>query len=169
MGEMTANYSVGRKANSAEAEQVLRENVAQMTKARALLMELMEEDQRAYGQLNAAQRLGDEDPRKADLVEQATVGAIRVPEAIMATAMEVLACAGRVAPHGNKWLLSDLAICGELAMATIRCGAINVAANLADVREVDRARLREESAGITRRGVEALRAMLEAIDRRTRG
>ena len=168
MGEMTLNYSTGRKANADEAERVLRENVAHMTRARGLLLELMAEDQRAYAELTAAKKCDDADPRKVEIIEQATVGAIRVPEAIMATGMEVIACAVRAAPHANRWLLSDLAVCGELAMATIRCGAINVAANLADVRDVDRRRLREESASIARRGVEALRALLETIEQRTR-
>ncbi len=33
----------------------------------------------------------------------------------------------------NYHLLSDLAVCADLAMATVRCGAYNVRANLADI------------------------------------
>jgi formiminotetrahydrofolate cyclodeaminase len=33
----------------------------------------------------------------------------------------------------NAFLLSDLAVCAELAMATVRCAAYNVRVNLSDV------------------------------------
>src|SRR5690606_37691475 len=97
MGEMTLNYSTGRKANSAEAESILRDNLAELARARALLLELMEEDQRAYAELTAVRKLDDADPAKPRRVADSLAAAIRVPEAIMAAGMSVLGCAARVA------------------------------------------------------------------------
>ena len=144
MGEMTLNYSTGRKANSPEAEQILRENLAELTRARSLLLELMEEDQRAYGELTAVRKLDDGDPAKPRRVADSLAAAIRVPQAIMAAGMSILAAAERVSPYANRWLLSDLAVCCELALAAVRCGGINVLVNLSELDEAERAALRVE-------------------------
>jgi formiminotetrahydrofolate cyclodeaminase len=39
----------------------------------------------------------------------------------------------RLVDRVNYYLLSDLAVCAELAMATVRCGIYNVRVNLSDV------------------------------------
>src|SRR5688500_10787597 len=151
MGEMTLNYSTGRKANTPESEQVLRENLEELTRARQLLLQLMVEDQAAYAELTAVRKLDDADPDKARRVADSLAAAIRVPQAIMAVGMSILAAAERVAPLANTWLLSDLAVSCELALATVRCGAHNVAVNLADLAEADRAPLREEVNAVVER------------------
>ncbi len=168
MGEMTLNYSTGRKANSAEAESILRDNLAELARARALLLELMEEDQRAYAELTAVRKLDDTEPDKPRRVADSLAAAIRVPEAVMAAGMSVLGCASRVAPHGNRWLLSDLAVCCELALAAVRCGAINVRVNLRDLDEGDRRRIDAEVSEMITRGLDLLRTTLAEIERRTR-
>src|SRR3954467_14635955 len=57
MGEMVLNYSVGRKQNSPDADQSMRVVLAEFTRARQLLLELMREDQLAYESLTAARKL----------------------------------------------------------------------------------------------------------------
>lgn len=167
MGEMTLNYSTGRKANSPQAEQVLREHLAELTRARSLLLKLMEEDQAAYLALTAARKLDEADPQKPPTLEAATLAAIRVPQAIVAAGMSVLHSAGVVAEHANRWLLSDLAVCGELALATVRCGSYNVKVNLGDLPQEDRARLQAETDSIVSRAVGAIQELLATIERRT--
>ena len=144
MGEMTLNYSTGRKGNSPEAEQVLCENLAELTRARQLLLQLMVEDQAAYAELTATRKLDDSDPDKPRRVADSLAAAIRVPQAIMAAGVSILGAAERVAPHANKWLLSDLAVCCELALAAVRCGGHNVLVNLSELAPGDRAAIREE-------------------------
>ncbi len=57
-----------------------------------------------------------------------------------ATAVAVLEIADRTANFVNPHLLSDLAVCADLAMATARCAIYNVRANLPDVKDpADRA------------------------------
>ena len=169
MGEMTLNYSVGRKANTPEQEALLSGELAELERARSLLLSLMEEDQRAYGELTAAKKLDEADPQKADRVIAATAACIAVPQAIMAAGLRVLDHAGAVAADANKWLLSDLAICCELAMAAVRCGARNVLANLADLAPAEADRLQRETAEQVVRGVSRINAVLATIDSRTAG
>ena len=167
MGEMTLNYSTGRKANSPAAEEILRENLAELTRARELLLRLMVEDQEAYLALVVARELDQTDAGSPDALAAATQAAIAVPQAIMAAGLSVLACASRVAEHANKHLLSDLAVCGELALATVRCGGINVRVNLAGCPDADRARLESELASAVSRGAEMLRQTLGKIEARS--
>lgn len=167
MGEMTLNYSTGRKANSPEAENAIRENLAELGRARKLLLELIQEDQQAYLALTEARKLDDTCMSRSIRILSATTTAIAVPRAIMAAGMSVLACASRVAEHANKHLLSDLAVCCELALATIRCAGHNVRTNLADLSDEEGHRLSQEVDATTARGVELLRSTLAVIAKRS--
>lgn len=166
MGEMTLNYSVGRKANSPEQARLLSDHLDELSRARSLLLGLMEEDQQAYAQLTAARKRDPAEPEYQQQVDAATAAAIAVPQAIMAAALRILDHAHAVAGDANRWLLSDLAVCSELAMAAIRCGAYNVRANLSGIAAAESARLGRETADQIARGVERLNAALVVINSR---
>ena len=55
MGEMVLNYSIGKKDLAAH-EPALREVLAGLTRARAMLLELLIEDQLAFEKLTAAKK-----------------------------------------------------------------------------------------------------------------
>jgi formiminotetrahydrofolate cyclodeaminase len=166
MGEMTLNYSTGRKANSPEQEQLLRQGLAELTRARELLLRLMAEDQAAYLALVAARELDQTDAASPGRLAEATQAAIAVPQAIMAAGMGILLCASHVAQHANKHLLSDLAVCCELALAAIRCAAINVRVNLDELATPDRAGIVREADDMVSRGTELLRRTMPILSRR---
>src|SRR3954447_9238240 len=132
MGEMVVNYSLGKKDLAAHQDN-LREALGELTRGRTVMLELMVEDQAAFEALTAARRAcnnaGDKDPAFA----AALLSCIRIPQSIGATAAVMLGLAERLVPIANRYLLSDLAVCAELAIATVRCAAHNVRVNLADV------------------------------------
>ena len=132
MGEMVLNYSVGKK-NLARYEEELKSALAELTRARGLLLGLMVEDQQAYEALTAAKKLPESSPTRQKDFDVALLACIRVPEAMGASALAVLDLADRLVEKVNVYLLSDLAVCCELAMATVRCAVYNVRANLPDV------------------------------------
>ena len=132
MGEMVLNYSVGKK-NLAQHEPELRSALAELTRARGLLLQLMAEDQQAYEALTAAKKLPESSPTRQRDFDVALLASIRVPEAMGATALAILIRADNLVDKVNHYLLSDLAVCCELAMATVRCAVYNVRANLPDV------------------------------------
>jgi formiminotetrahydrofolate cyclodeaminase len=68
---------------------------------------------------------------------------IRVPQAMAGTAAAMLELADRMVEKVNVYLLSDLAVCGELAMATVRAGIYNVRVNLPEIKDVEQRRLIE--------------------------
>jgi formiminotetrahydrofolate cyclodeaminase len=140
MGEMVVNYSLGKKDLEAYADE-LKPALAEYHRARGVLVRLMVEDQEAYAALTAARKL-PESPDRAAQVSAAVAACIRVPEAMAATAAAVLELCDRIVNFVNPWLLSDLAVCADLSMATVRCAAYNVRANLPSVAdEAERQRI----------------------------
>ena len=134
MGEMSVNYSVGKKGLEAHQDE-LKAALAGLHRARALMLSLMTEDQIAYEALTEARKLPDDSPKREQELAAALLACIRVPQAMAATAVAVLELCDKVVDKVNYHLLSDLAVCADLAMATARCAAYNVRVNLPDLHE----------------------------------
>ena len=132
MGEMTLNYSVGKKGLEAH-QALLKSALAELTIARTLLTQLLIEDQGAFDALTRARKLPHDTPDRQAHFDAALLACVRIPEAMAAAAVGILEIADRVADVVNPFLLSDLAVCADLAMATTRCAIYNVRANLPDV------------------------------------
>jgi formiminotetrahydrofolate cyclodeaminase len=132
MGEMVLNYSVGKK-NLAPHEPELKEALAEFHRARSVLLELMIEDQAAFEAMSAIRKLPEESPERQEKFAPTLLACIRVPQAMAATAFAILQLCDQLTPKVNRFLLSDLAVSAELAMATLRCGLYNVRINLADI------------------------------------
>ena len=143
MGEMVLNYSVGKKSLAAHQPE-LTAALVKFTKARAMLVELMVEDQAAYQALTDTKKLPENSPGRSQLVELSRA-AVAVPMTMAATAVAVIDLAEKVAPIVNTYLLSDLAVCADLAMATVRCASYNVKVNLPDLpSDIDRKKMRDQ-------------------------
>ena len=130
IGEMSLNYSVARKANSPETEGILRQTLLQLTRARELMLELMREDQIAYDAFTAARKMPADAAGRETQVNVALLACVRIPQTLAACGLAILEIVDRVWEIANVQLLSDLAVCAELAMASVRCGVYNVRANL---------------------------------------
>jgi methenyltetrahydrofolate cyclohydrolase len=144
IGEMVLNYSVGKKGLEAHQDE-LKSALAELHRARRLLLVLMVEDQTAYEALTAARKLPKDSAQWKSDYPAALLASIRTPEVIAATGGAILELADRLVDRVNYHLLSDLAVCAELAMATVRCGVCNVRVNRseltdpADLKRVDEA------------------------------
>ena len=132
MGEMVVNYTVDKKAYVAHREE-LTTVLEELRRARGLMLNLMVEDQAAYEELTAAKKLPDGSTERQQRLPPALVASIRTPQAIAATAGAVLGLCDRLVEISNHYLLSDLAVSADLAMATVRCAIYNVRVNLPDV------------------------------------
>ena len=145
MSEMVLNYSVGKR-DLAQHQADLKAGLSELTRARTLLLGLMQEDQVAYEALTAARKLPDSNPGKQKELDVAILACIRVPQAMGATALAILAEADRLVDKVNHHLLSDLAVCCELAMATVRSAGYNVRVNLPELQDPrDRTRVQSEA------------------------
>jgi formiminotetrahydrofolate cyclodeaminase len=162
MGEMVVNYSLGKK-DLALYEVELRPALEVFHRARMLMLELMVEDQTAYTALSAARKLGDGSERREQF-PAALLASIRTPQAIAAVALQVLQLCDQIVDFVNPWLLSDLAVCADLSMATVRCATYNVRANLPDVTEPgERADLESSAQNVLSRAIETIQRVSPRI------
>jgi formiminotetrahydrofolate cyclodeaminase len=83
--------------------------------------------------MSALQKLPPDSPERKDKFNATLLACIRAPEAMAGTAVAVLERCDALVDKVNVYLLSDLAVCAELAMATVRCGVYSVRVNLPDV------------------------------------
>lgn len=168
IGEMVLNYSVGKKGLEAHQDQ-LKSALAELHRARQIMLELVVEDQTAYQALTAAKKLPAGSPERQAQFPIALLASIRGPEAIAATAAGILDLCERLVGVVNYYLLSDLAVCAELAMATARCGVYNVRVNLADVTDpADLAKIEATTAAILARALSLVQRVVPAIWARNR-
>lgn len=134
MGEMTLNYSVNKKGLEQHRD-VLQATLHELTRARELLLRLMVEDQAAFQAISALRKLPSDSPEAREKIPAALLACIRIPQTIAATCVALLDRCDQVVDKVNHYLLSDLAVCADLAMATVRCAAYNVRVNLTDVED----------------------------------
>jgi len=169
IGEMVLNYSVGKKGLEAH-EGELRTVLAELHRGRQLMLELMAEDQSAYQALSAARKLPKDSADWKGQYPAALLASIRTPEAIAATALAILELCDRIRDFVNPYLLSDLAVCAELAMCTVRCGIYNVRVNLAEATDPsDRRRIEATMAQLFERALPIIQRVIPRIWRRIEG
>jgi formiminotetrahydrofolate cyclodeaminase len=144
MGEMVMHYSIGKK-NQQAVDQELMPVLAEMTKARQLLLELMVEDQMAYEAITRLKKLPADSAERIEQYPVMLMACIRVPEAMAATGVAILEMCDRVVNFSNYYLLSDLAVSADLAMATTRCAIYNVRVNMKELTGEDDRRQVESS------------------------
>lgn len=128
LAQMVVSYSLGKK-NLADHQPRLTEAAHILERARAILLELAEEDAAAYGLVNELQKLPEGDPRRAQL-PAANAASVQVPLAVMAACVDLLRLFVGLAPITNRHLRSDLAIAAILAEATARASRWNVEVNV---------------------------------------
>jgi formiminotetrahydrofolate cyclodeaminase len=164
MGEMVLNFSVDKR-DLAQHRGQLAAILHEMHNARRMLLQLMVEDQLAYAALTAAKKSQKSPPNPRDPAHDAALLAcIRVPQTIGATAIAILRAAQQATPIANRHLLSDLAVCAELAMATLRCAVYNVRVNLGEVADpAERLDLRSSTQKMLGSGTDLIRQLMPAI------
>jgi formiminotetrahydrofolate cyclodeaminase len=163
MGEMVLNYSIGKK-NLAAHEPTLKVALQEFHRARQLLLSLMAEDQSAYEAITALRKLPEDSADRLAKEPPTLLACIRVPEAMAATGVAILDLCDRLADKVNKYLLSDLAVSAELAMATVRCALYNVRINLDGLNDpAERKHFDDRSAATLAHATTLVRAVMRKI------
>jgi methenyltetrahydrofolate cyclohydrolase len=175
--QMTANLTLDRP-RYADVQDQARRLVSQAGDLRADLQRLADADASAYAGVTAAYRLPREDDAqraaRSAAIQQALVGAARVPLEVASACAEVLAVCQTAAPVLNASVISDVMVGALLAHAGLEAAAVNVEVNLASM--TDAAAAEEIGAALARARAGApqvLHQTLEAADsriaRRNRG
>ena len=168
MGEMAANFTVGRDKFAAVQEDV-RESLGRLEAARERLTALMDDDVKAYNEVVRAQGLPgatqDEKESRKQQLGSALKGAMRVPLDIMRQCVTVCREAETLAEKANPYLITDAGVCAIMAEAACRGARLNVEINLVYIREPElEADVRRE----VRRMCESAASISARVEKRVR-
>jgi formiminotetrahydrofolate cyclodeaminase len=134
LGAMAAAFSLGREDAPDLAR--LRADLAQASTA---LLELADEDARAYQAFSSAQKLPKGTPveksTRRDAMQHALRGAAEAPLASMRVCRDVLLRLRDLLPRSNPNLKSDVGVGAHLALAALHGARLNVEVNLAALRD----------------------------------
>lgn len=131
LGRMVASYSDKPTAGEQAAAAV----AAQLEKAAAMLVDLADEDQRAYARYREASARAKNDASLQHDASAALALCLSIPLEMCGVATQVLDVFAGFASQVNRYLLSDLRAAAILAEATVRAAGCFVRINAAAMTE----------------------------------
>jgi glutamate formiminotransferase/formiminotetrahydrofolate cyclodeaminase len=139
---------------------------------RTRLLELVDEDTKAYEAVVAARRLPKgtdaEKAARQKAIDESTILATTVPMQTAFYADQALRSAGAILEKGNPNAGSDALVAGHLLAAAVAGGVANVRINLSGISDPELARgFREDSDDLAKKAEEMLAALRDAA--RARG
>ncbi len=162
---MAVNFTRGG-AKFKDVAELMDASADELARARAMFLELMNEDMAAFEQWQSAWRMDKSDPARAEALKLATATAIAVPQETASLALTVLQKIAQLADKVNPRLLSDVGVAAVLAEAALRAAHYNIRVNLASMDSPnDEAELRAEMAGQTQKA----RGLLSQVDAKLAG
>lgn len=142
LASMVGNLTVGKK-KYADVEAEVYVTLEALARARERLLELVEEDARAFEPLAAAYRMPKDTPEqqaaKHDALQAALVGACEVPLEIMQTIEHVVQRSEFLAYHGSRMALSDVGVAVAFAAAAADGASLNIFINVASMDDKEQA------------------------------
>lgn len=162
LGLMVGNLTLGKKKYQDVEARVL-ELMEQLLKLRGTMMELIEEDARAFAPLAEAYRLPsateEEAAYKAQVMEENLKRASQVPLLLMEKTMEVLEILEELGEKGSVMAVSDIGVGIQMARAALTGALMNVQINIRSMKE------RETAENYQKQAMEMLRCGTELADR----
>ncbi len=136
LASMVGNLTVGKKAYaSVEAEVYV--VLEKLSDVRERLLELVEEDARAFEPLVAAYKMPKTTPEEAEVKEvamqAALVDACEVPLEIMRNIEKVISLTDFLAYNGSRMVLSDAGVAATFARAAMEGASLNIFINAASL------------------------------------
>ena len=167
LASMVGNLTVGKKTY-AEVEDEVKRRLAELSRLRARLIELVDEDARAFEPLAAAYRMPKATPEeaaaKAAAVQAALADAAEAPLSIMRTAAGVVEHADYLARHGSRLARSDAGVAAAFARAAVDGASLNVFVNAASMDDAAHAsRLRAEAEALVAQTREACDELFDFV------
>ena len=129
---MVARLTIGRKAYAA-VDARARAILGEAEGVRGELRRLVDDDAVAYGGVSAAYKVPKENPSRAQVIDQALLGAARTPLAMARGAVRVMALAREMGQIGNKNASSDAGVALALGRAALAGSLANVRINVASL------------------------------------
>lgn len=138
LASMVGNLTVGKK-KYVNVEHEINDVLNELSKKREILVDLIDEDARAFAPLAQTYRMPsstpDEQRKKQEAQQKALIDAIEVPLLIMKTCMDVLDMTEVMAKKGSRLAVSDAGVAAVFARAAIEGASLNVFINVASLED----------------------------------
>lgn len=169
---MVARLTLG-KAKYAEHEPAMKDIETRGEALRQELLELADEDTRAYDGFVKARHLSQRTPEEIETRARALMEAAReaalVPLRTAEACIRALEIAHEVAANGNPNAVSDAGVAAWLARSGAEGGVLNVRINLSSVPEADRTALEERARQAAERAAELHAECVKQVAQRMAG
>ena len=137
--EMAANFTIGNKRYS-DAEEEMKDIVARAEKLRVRLLELADEDVKAFPEFLAALKLPKDYPGRKEIFTRATLNACKAPLEMARCCCDVMDMLDAVMERGNIMLISDVGCGVLLCEAAMNAAGMNVYINTGSLKDCPEAR-----------------------------
>ncbi|MBQ9389824.1 MAG: cyclodeaminase/cyclohydrolase family protein [Synergistaceae bacterium] len=137
--QMAANFTVGNK-RYLDVEDEMKSIVERSDKLRARLIELADEDAKAFPELSAAWKLPKDAPDRQAIFEKAALNACKAPLEMVKCCCEAIDLLSVVMEKGNVMLISDVGCGVLLCEAAMNSAAMNIYINAGSLRHSPEAR-----------------------------
>lgn len=165
---MVGNYTTGKKKYAAYEEDI--QHILKEAEAlRVRLLELTDEDAKAFEPLSRAYSIPKNDPSRDDVLETATLNACRAPMEMMRCCEQIISLLQEMLVKGSVMLVSDIGCGAAIARAAMESASMNVFVNTAALRDRDQAKnLENEVNQILRKSLTKADVIVETVNRRIR-
>ncbi|MBR2684214.1 MAG: cyclodeaminase/cyclohydrolase family protein [Atopobiaceae bacterium] len=125
---MVGNFTTGKKTY-ADVEEDVQRMLAEATDVRLRLLQLVEEDAEAFFPLSQAYAIPRDDPRRAEVLEEATKQACSAPVEMMRQICRAIELLEEMGEKGSHMLVSDVGCGALLCRAALEAASMNVFVN----------------------------------------
>lgn len=125
---MVGNFTTGKKTYAAVEDDIQR-MLSDATDVRLRLIQLVQEDAEAFFPLSQAYAIPRDDPRRAEVLEEATKAACAAPLEMMRQICRAIELLEEMGEKGSKMLLSDVGCGALLCRAALEAASLNVFVN----------------------------------------
>ncbi len=133
---MVGNFTTGKKTYAAVEDDVQR-MLADATDIRLRLIQLVQEDAEAFYPLSQAYAIPRDDPKRAEVLEEATKAACAAPLEMMRQICRAIELLEEMGEKGSKMLLSDVGCGALLCRAALEAASLNVFVNTKTLKSRD--------------------------------
>ena len=135
---MVGNFTIGKK-KYADVEEDIRIILEKAETIRLELLDLVDEDARAFAPLAEAYGISKDDPKRSEIIEAATLNACDVPIKIIKYCTKAIDLFSEILEKGNRMLISDVGCGALMCRASMECAAMNVFINTGTLKDREKA------------------------------
>lgn len=166
LAAMVARSTMGKK-KYADFEDAMQDAARTADQLRGQLTNAIREDSEAFEGVLVAYRIGKDDPKRGEAIQNAMRHAADVPMRTAQLAVQALQPLRVVAENGNLNAASDAAAGAHMALAALEAAALNVLINVQSIEDASiSGALKTEITGLREQGRAQVREILELVESR---